>query len=118
MDIKDGIAENVEISTKGKDLSLFISGTYNFATSVADMEVLGLLSRKISTFLGPVGNISINTLFNVIPGIALSKDSPVLDRINKIPGVEISSKSYRKFLAQIKGNINGDDYVKSFSWIN
>ena len=116
--IKDGIARNVEISTKGEDLSLFIGGTYNFATSIADMEVLGLLSRKISTMLGPIGNLSINTLFNVIPGVDLSKDSLILEKINKIPGIELSSKEFRKFIAEIKGNINGDDYVTSFKWIN
>ena len=49
------------------------------------MEVLGLLSRKISTMFGPIGNMSINTLFNVIPGVDLSKESLVLERINKIP---------------------------------
>ena len=90
----------------------------NFATSIADMEVLGLLSRKISTMFGPIGNMSINTLFNVIPGVDLTKDSPLLERINKIPGIELSNKAYRKFIADIKGNINGDDYVTSFKWIN
>ena len=95
-----------------------MNGTYNFATSVADMEVLGLLSRKISNMLGPIGNLSINTLFNVIPGVNLEKDSPILERINKIPGIELSSKAYRKFVADIKGNINGDEYVTSFKWIN
>ena len=116
--IKDGVARNVEITTKGDDLSLFIGGTYNFSTSIADMEVLGLLSRKISTMFGPIGNVSINTLFNVIPGVDLSKDSLVLERINKIPAIELSSKAYRKFIAEIKGNINGEDYVTSFRWIN
>lgn len=116
--IKDGVARNIEITTKGEDLSLFIGGTYNFATSIADMEVLGLLSRKVSTMFGPIGNVSINTLFNVIPGVDLSKDSPIIERINKIPGIELSSKAYRKFIAEIKGNINGEDYVTSFRWIN
>ena len=116
--IKDGVARNIEISSKGDDLSLFIDGTYNFATSIADMEVLGILSRKISTMFGPIGNMSINTLFNLIPGVDLTKDSPVIERINKIPGIELSSKAYRKFIAEIKGNINGDDYVTSFKWIN
>ena len=116
--IKDGVARTIEITTQGEDLSLFIDGTYNFATSIADMEVLGLLSRNISTMLGPIGNLSINTLFNVIPGIDLTKESPVLERVNKIPGIELSSKAYRKFIAEIKGNINGDDYVTSFKWIN
>ncbi len=116
--IKDGIARNIEITSQGKDLSLFVGGTYNFATNIADMEVLGLLSRKISTMFGPIGNLSINTLFNVIPGVDLSKDSLVLERINKIPAIELSNKAYRKFIAEIKGNINGDDYVTSFKWIN
>lgn len=116
--IKDGIARNIEITSQGKDLSLFVGGTYNFATNIADMEVLGLLSRKISTMFGSIGNLSINTLFNVIPGVDLSKDSLILERINKIPAIELSNKTYRKFIAEIKGNINGDNYVTSFKWIN
>ena len=103
---------------KNENLSLFVGGTYNFATSIADMEVLGILSRKISTMFGPIGNVSINTLFNVIPGVDLSKDSSILDKINKIPGIELSNKAFRKFIAEIKGNINGEDYVTSFKWIN
>ncbi len=116
--IKDGIARNIEITSKGKSLSLFIVGTYNFATSIADMQVFGLLSRKLSTLLGPLGNLSLNTLFNIIPGVDLSKDSSILEKINKIPGIELSSKAYRKFIADIKGDINGEDYVTSFQWIN
>ena len=67
---------------------------------------------------GPLGNISLNTLFNVIPGIDLTKDTTLVSRINKIPGIEISNKSFRKFIAEIRGNINGDNYVTSFKWIN
>lgn len=116
--IKDGVARNIEIATRGKDLSLYIGGTYNFSTSIADMEVLGILSRKISTMFGPVGNLSINTLFSVIPGVDLSGNSLLLDKINKIPGIELSNKNFRKFIAVIQGNINGDNYVKSFEWVN
>lgn len=116
--INDGIADDIQISTKGKDLSLFLIGKYNFSTSIADMHVLGLLSKKISTMFGPLGNISLNTLFNVIPGVDLTKDTKVLDNINKIPGIELSNKAFRKFVAEIKGNINGEDYVTSFKWIN
>ena len=116
--ISDGVADDIEISTKGKDLSLYLTGTYNFSSSNAEMEVLGLLSKKISTMFGPIGNLSLNTLFNSIPGVDLSKNSPILSKINRIPGIEISGKTYRKFIAEIKGNINGDNYVTSFKWIN
>ena len=118
MDIKDGVSNNIEISTKGNNLSLFITGSYNFGNSNAQMEVLGLLSKKISTMFGPLGNVSMNTLFNIVPGVNLEKDSKLLDKINKIPGIELNSKAFRKFIAEINGNINGDNYVKSFSWIN
>jgi len=118
IDIKDGVAEDIEIMTRGKDLSLFITGKYNFASADADMEVFGMLSRKISTMFGPIGNLSLNTLFNAIPGVDLSKNTKVLESINKIPGIELSNKAYRKFIAEIKGNINGDDYVTNFKWIN
>jgi len=118
INIKNGVAENIEISTKGKDLSLFIFGKYYFADSVANMEVLGLLSKKISTMFGPLGNVSLNTLFNTIPGVDLTENTVVINNINKIPGIEISDKSFRKFIAEIKGNINGDKYVSSFKWIN
>ncbi len=118
IDISDGMAKNIEIATKGKDLSLFITGQYNFATSEAEMEVLGLLSKKISTMFGPIGNVSLNTLFNVIPGVDLTQNSAILNKINKIPGIELNSSAYRKFIAEIIGNINGDNYVSSFKWIN
>lgn len=116
--IKDGIARNIEIVTKGKNLSLYLVGTYNFSTEIADMEVLGILSKKISTMFGPIGNMSINALFNVIPGIDMSKNHSLIDKINKIPGIEFSDKNFRKFVAEIQGNINGDNYVKSFEWVN
>ena len=116
--IKKGVAENIEITTKGENLSLFINGNYNFSTSNAEMEVFGMLSKKISTMFGPIGNISLNSLFNSIPGIDLSKNSQILENINKIPGIELSSKAYRRFIAEISGNINGEDYVTSFKWIN
>lgn len=118
IDIKDGIANDIEIATRGKDLSLFISGSYNFSSANAEMEVLGMLSKKISTMFGPLGNLSLNTLFNAIPGVDLSGNTKILSKINKIPGIELSNKAYRKFIAEIKGNINGDNYVTSFKWIN
>ena len=118
INIKNGIANDISISSVGKSLNLFMSGTYNFSTAIAEMEVLGMLSKKISTMFGPLGNVSLNTMLNKIPGIDLTSDSYLLEKINKIPGIEFSSKAYRKFLARIKGDINGDNYVTTFEWIN
>ena len=117
--INDGIADNIQIKTDGKDLNLFKTGEYNLTTSIADMYVFGRLSKKVSTPFGPVGNASLNTLFNTIPGVNLSDstDKGLINGINKIPGLELSNKLYRVFAAEIHGDITGEDYVESFRWI-
>ena len=115
--INHGIC-NVELHSKGKDLNMFIKGKHNLVTNIADMLVLGQLSRKVSTAFGAVGNLSLNTLFNKIPGVNLSENGQLINELNKIPGIEISNKSYRKFVVEIFGNINNDNNVKSFKWIN
>ncbi len=116
--IHDGVAKTIEIQTNGKNLNLYMIGSLNLYTSMADMHVFGQLSRKISTILGAAGNISLNTLFNKIPGISLSPDSSFINDLNKIPGIELTNKSNRKFMVEILGDINGDNFVKSFKWIN
>lgn len=117
--INSGLANSIQIFSRGKDLSVFVTGTYNFSTQTADMEVFGRLAKKITTILGPVGNASLNTLFNAIPGLNLDETNKAsfIENLNKIPGFELNDKTFRIFSAQIYGDINGDNYVKSFKWI-
>lgn len=117
--IKSGIADSIQIFSRGKDLSLFLTGTYNFSTLIADMEVFGRVSKKISNVLGNVGNASLNTLFNTIPGLNLEEANKkeFIKNLNKIPGFELNDKTYRIFSAEIYGDIKGENYVKSFKWV-
>lgn len=117
--ISSGIADSIQIFSKGKDLSLFLTGKYNFSTLIADMKVFGRISKKISNVLGPVGNTSLNTLFNTIPGVNLDdvSNGEIVKNLNKIPGFELNDKAYRIFSAEIYGDINTDNYVQSFKWL-
>lgn len=117
--INSGVANAIQIFSRGKDLSIFLTGTYNFSTQIADMDVFGRLAKKVTTVLGSVGNASLNSLFNTIPGLNLdeSNKATFIESLNKIPGFELNDKTYRIFSAQIYGDINGDNYVKSFKWI-
>lgn len=118
--IKSGLANSIQIFSKGQDLSVFLTGTYNFSTLVADLQVYGRVSKKISSSLGVIGNTSLNSLFNAIPGLNLeeSNKTDFIKNINKIPGFELSDKAYRIFSAEIYGDINGENYVQSFKWID
>lgn len=117
--IHDGVADKIQILSTGKDLSIFVTGDYNFSNYIAKMYVFGRLSKKISTVLGPVGNVSLNTLFSAIPGVNLNDPSNarILNDLNKIPMIELSNKAYRVFAVEVFGNINGEDYVQSFRWV-
>ncbi len=115
--VKDGIANDINVYSSGKDLNMYMTGSYNIATLVADMEVYGSLSKNFSTLLGKIANSSLNTLFNTIPGININEINPKsTSNIHKIPNFD-KSNTLRVFKAEIFGDINGSNYVKSFRWI-
>ena len=114
--ISDGIANNIQIYSAGKSLNMYMKGSYNLINLIADMEIFGALTKNFSTALGKIGNASLNTLFNTIPGINISESPSIItEDIKKIPNTE--GNSYRIFKAVIYGDINGNDYVKSFNWL-
>ena len=117
--IEDGVAKNIEIFSKGENMSLYIHGTYDISNTTADMEVLGKLSKRISTIFGKLGNTSLNTFFRLIPGISLldfgRKD--FIEDVEKIPSFTGGDYEARIFQAIIHGDINESGYVQSFKWV-
>ncbi|HSA06245.1 MAG TPA: AsmA-like C-terminal region-containing protein [Candidatus Gastranaerophilales bacterium] len=123
--VKDGVIYTDDITSSGKNLSLYISGNLDMLTNSGDIQVLGRLSKKITGLLGPVGSVSINQFIDYIPGLGFLPTTPgkkgVIDYIpglSKIPGLEISNnEQYRRFVVNIKGNIYDQNSVKSFRWV-
>lgn len=115
--VKNGVADNINVYSSGKDLNMYLTGSYDISTLIADMEVYGSLSKNFSTLLGKIGNSSLNGLFNTIPGIKINEINPSsTSKINKIPNFD-KKNVLRVFKAEIYGDINGSNYVKSFRWI-
>lgn len=116
--INDGIADNINIYSSGHDLNMYMTGSYNIVNSVADMDIYGSLSKNITTVFGKIKNASLNTLFNTIPGINNSTDTLIMQtEIGKIPNIKEVTDIYRIFTVEINGDINGDNYVRSFKWV-
>ena len=118
INITDGIADKINIYSNGNDLNMYMTGTYNFVNSIADMEIYGSLSKNITTVFGKIKNASLNTLFNTIPGINDSTETLLLQtEIGKIPNIKNATDIYRIFMVDIDGDINGENYVRSFKWV-
>lgn len=115
--VENGIANDIKVYSKGKELNLYMTGSYNIASLIADMEVYGSLSKDFSSVLGFLSNLSLNRLFNTIPGISINDINPESSsNIYKIPNFD-RANVLRVFKAEIYGDINSTGYVKSFRWI-
>ncbi len=120
LNIQEGIVEKLEIFTQGENMSLYLVGSYNILENFANIELLGRLSKKISTLLGPVGNASLNSVINFASGNKKfeADKNEIIKNINKIPLIEISGDDFRIFTAKILGDINKNNYIKAFNWLN
>ena len=117
MNIENGIAQNINIYSNGKNLNMYLKGSYNFSNSMADMNIYGTLSNDITSVFSKVKNASLNTLFNTIPLVNRNELNPLtMAEINKIPNID-TQNIYRIFNAEIFGDINGNNYVRTFKWI-
>lgn len=115
--IQDGIVKNLEVFSKGKDLNLYLTGSYNIENYIANMEVYGTLSSNVTSVFSKIKNLSLNTLLNTIPLLNKSELSEEMaEKIKKIPTDEHSNVA-RIFAVDINGDINGINYVKSFKWV-
>lgn len=117
--LKNGVAQNIEVYSKGDNLNIYINGEFDVLQSYANMRVFGRLTKRATNILGPIGNLSFNSLLNAIPGIKLGKNekSGFIRDLNKIPGVELDNQQYRIFTVKIDGKLNENKFVKNFRWM-
>lgn len=116
--INDGVADSINIYSSGKDLNLYIRGKYNISSSVADFQIFGSLSKDITTVFNKVKNLSLNTLLKTIPGVKKDSNNEFASDIAKIPNSNERNNIYKFFRVIINGDINGEDFVKSFEWVD
>ena len=118
LNINDGKIDDMKIYSKGQNLSILITGMYNLINSEANVDILGKLSKNVDTIFGPLGNASLNSLFNLIPGINIDEqNTELMKQLNSIPELGMKSKKYRFFRAIVDGDIYSDNFVSKFEWI-
>lgn len=129
--VDHGILKTDNVKSKGKNLNLHLKGSLRISDNYADMEILGRVNKRVTGKLGPLGDLSINSLISLTPGIGFLPGTPgnegifdvlpVMEIIDKIPiigiGGKLASKRYRFFVVRIVGNLYDPASVQSFRWI-
>lgn len=117
LDLTKGEVKNLEIFSKGKNLSLYLNGSYSILENFSDIKIYGKLSQNISNALGALGNASLKQFINSIASIKKErKDEELVKNLNKIPSIEIENPEPRYFRVNVSGDINKENYIKSFRW--
>ncbi len=108
--------ENLELFSKGKNLSLYSKGSYNILDNFADIKIYGKLSHNVSNSLGKIGNANLAQFFEGLNKKNKQiKEEELQKNLDKIPAIE-NKENPKYFSAKILGDINRENYVKSFNW--
>ena len=81
-------------------------------------QIIIAFVHSVTSVFSKIKSVSLNTLLNTIPGV--NKDYNVIvdqNEIAKIPNEKNTQNIYKIFKAEINGDINGSNYVKSFKWV-
>ena len=117
--IANGSVNDLEILSQGKNLSLLLEGKYDILKTFADIKIYGKLSQNVSNVLGAAGNASIKQFFEMLSPNKLQneKDEELKLKLDAIPVVDNQDSNLKYFKAKVFGDINKENYVKSFSWL-
>ena len=115
--INKGEVEKLEITSKSKNLSIYLEGTYDILETFADIRIYGKLASGVSNALGVIGNASMGQLINSITSKNKQVDEKLKEQLNKIPPIDIETPEPKYFKVKVLGDINKDNYIKNFSWI-
>lgn len=118
--IADAKIKDLKIYSQGDNLSTYTYGSYDILSGISEIEILGKLSKKVSSLLGPVGNASVVSILNAVTRNKMDElmKSELMKNIGKIPLIDLSNDDYRLFNVKLQGEVSKDDVVKSFSWLN
>ncbi len=121
--INRGVLDIQEIKMRGKYLSSFINGTLQMSNNYADLTVLSKLSGQVVKNLGPIKELSVDSLIRKIPGqwgqlLANQRLVSQYPDRDKIPALNNDTlPDDRDFAVKINGALGRPDSVRMFEWL-
>ena len=122
--LANGWAKINYIKSAGSTLAYYINGRYNLLNGTTDVVLLGRLSTKVVSLLGPLGDLSTGKLLSYIPVLgdktaAIAKaltTNPKQENTSAIPKLT-SDTTYKDFKVVYRGGIESAGAVQSFKWL-
>ncbi|MCD8024990.1 MAG: hypothetical protein LUE64_05600, partial [Candidatus Gastranaerophilales bacterium] len=118
--IDEANLKDLKIYSQGDNLSTYTYGSYDIVNGIANIEILGKLSKNISNLLGAIGNASVVSVLNTLTRNKMDElvKTEAMQNVSKIPLMDLNNDDFRLFSVKLTGPISTDDVVKSFNWLN
>ena len=126
MTFSKGWAKLNPIRTSGTLMSYYITGNYNLLNGTTNVIILGRLDEKVVSALGPLGDLSVETLTSYIPTFGVLTGQliksftadPANEKTENIPALSTGSDKYKDFKVVFNGGVESASSVKSFKWLS
>ena len=126
MNFSNGVANIPEIRVIGPLMSYYVTGKYYILPNSANLKILGRLDSKIVSYMGVLGQLSVEKLLSYIPGLGANTikfitkitSDPSKENISLIPELSSGSKEYKDFRVIFNGSVERASSVKSFMWLS
>lgn len=114
------------IKTSGPLMAYYITGKFNLLNGTTNVVILGRIEDKVVMVLGPLGDLSVDTLTSYIPKFgALTSllvhsftSDPENEKVENIPQLSSGSNVYKDFKVVFNGGVDSKSAVKSFKWLS
>lgn len=132
--LQNGWANINSFKSSGPNMSLYVTGRYNILTTNSDLKVLGRISSRIVSVLGPVGSFSIDKLISKLPQSgqnifnaikSVTPQNPLFEQVSaselkNIPSLSQSTdnSTAKDFQVVVLGPVNKATSIKQFKWIS
>lgn len=114
------------VKLSGPSMAYYVTGKFNLLNGTTNAVILGRLSESVVGVLGNLGNLAVEKLTSLIPGLgnltaSLAKamnESPSNLAVSEIPALRSKDTLYKDFKAEFNGGVESSSSVKSFKWLN
>ncbi len=114
------------IKTSGPLMAYYITGKFNLLNGTTNVVILGRIENKVVSVLGPLGELSVDTLTSFIPKFGALTSmlvhsftlDPANEKIENIPPLSSNALGYKDFKVVYNGGVDSKSAVKSFKWLS
>ena len=111
--LKDNQITDMKIQTQSDSMATYITGTYDLNYFDADLKIFAKFAKNNKTFLGGLGNLSINNIGSYVPLESLTEYTLYKEELSSIPDIDAKEKDTSIYIIKVDGDVGSTNFLSS-----